>query len=51
MNPRIVMMLSAVLMIIASGMMVGQREWVMLAVVLPIWLIILGVWWYRQRAR
>ncbi|WFN91685.1 hypothetical protein ACK8HH_12260 [Gordonia sp. LUNF6] len=45
------MLFSGVLMIIALGLMVGQKQWVMLAVVLPIWLIILGVWWYRQRSR
>ncbi|WP_231650260.1 hypothetical protein [Gordonia sihwensis] len=45
------MLFSGVLMIIALGLMVGQKQWVMLAVVLPIWLIILGVWWHRQRSR
>ena len=51
MNPKLIMTLSGVLMIIAAGMMVGQGEWTMMAVVLPIWFAILGFWWYRERTR
>lgn len=51
MNPNFVMFFSAVLMFIAAAMMVGQKQWTMLAVVLPIWLLVLGVWLYRRRTR
>lgn len=46
-----IMILSGVLMVVAAGMMVGQQEWTMLAVVLPIWLLLVGLWWYRNRGR
>ena len=51
MNPKFVMAFSSVLMIIAAAMMVGQQQWTMLAILLPIWLLILGIWLYRQRSR
>ncbi|WP_186349816.1 hypothetical protein [Gordonia spumicola] len=51
MNPRFVMMFSCVLMFIAAAMMVGQKEWTMLAIVVPVWLAVVGVWVYRQRTR
>lgn len=51
MNPTFVMLFSGVLMIIAAAMMVGQEQWTMLAVVLPIWLVILGIWLYRRQTR
>jgi hypothetical protein len=50
-NPTFVMLFSGVLMIIAAAMMVGQEQWTMLAVVLPIWLVILGIWLYRRQTR
>ena len=48
MNPNFVMFFSSVLMFIAAAMMVGQKQWTMLVIVLPIWLVILAVWWFRQ---
>lgn len=48
-NPNFVMFFGAVLMFIAAAMMVGQKEWIMLGVTLPIWLAVLGVWVYRRR--
>ncbi len=51
MNPNFVMFFSSVLMFIAAAMMVGQKEWTMLAVVLPVWLVILGIWLYRRQTR
>ena len=51
MSPKIVMLVSGVLMLIAAGMMVGQGEWTMFAIVIPIWLAILAFWLYRERTR
>ncbi|WP_448221444.1 hypothetical protein [Gordonia iterans] len=51
MSPKFVMVFSSVLMVIAAAMMVGQQQWTMLAILLPVWLLILGFWLYRQRIR
>ncbi|MCF8589440.1 hypothetical protein L5G28_14720 [Gordonia sp. HY285] len=51
MSPKIVMLVSGVLMLIAAGMMAGQGEWLMFGIVVPIWLVVLGAWLYRERTR
>ncbi|MDR2279999.1 MULTISPECIES: hypothetical protein [Gordonia] len=51
MNPRFLIFFACVLMFVACAMMVGQQQWMMLAIAVPVWLAILGFWVYRQRTR
>lgn len=51
MSPNFVAIFSSVLMVIAAAMMIGQRQWTMLAIVLPLWLVLLAIWWYRRQTR
>ncbi len=50
-NPRFLIFFACVLMFVACAMMVGQQQWMMLAIAVPVWLAILGFWVYRQRTR
>ncbi|MCF8570924.1 hypothetical protein L5G32_11670 [Gordonia sp. HY002] len=51
MSPKVVALISGVLMVIAAVMMISQGAWLMFGVVVPIWLIVLGAWLYRERTR